>query len=149
MRMRRPRYSAFDLSHERKLSCEMAELIPVLMEEIVPGDMFKMRTEVMVRMSPMIAPIMHRVNVYVHYFYVPSRIIWDEWEDFITGGQDGTSTPTMPTVTANGAQVGAGTLGDYLGVGQAASGANSLEISALPFRAYQAIYNDYYRDPGS
>lgn len=147
LRMRKPRYSAFDLSHEKKLSFEMGKLIPILHEEIVPGDHFKVSTELMLRMPPMIAPVMHRINVFVHYFFVPNRIIWTSWEDFITGGQDGTSTPTMPTITHN-SQTDIGTLGDYLGVGGIiAGGVYNPELNALPFRAYQQIFNDYYRDP--
>ena len=101
----------------------------------------------MVRLAPMIAPVMHEVNVYVHYFYVPNRIIWNQWEDFIGGGQDGDSTPTMPTVTFN-SQCGKSTLGDYLGLGGTIAGAvYNPELNALPFRAYQQIFNDYYRNP--
>lgn len=147
LRMRRPRYSAFDLSHEKKLSFDMAELIPILCEEIVPGDHFKIQTEVMLRFAPMIAPIMHRVNAYVHYFFVPNRLVWDEWEDFITGGQDGTDTPVMPTFSVGSSALDPGTLWDYMGIGGvAAGGGDNAQVQALPFRAYQEIYNTYYRD---
>ena len=146
VKMNRPKYSAFDLSHEKKLTCEMGQLIPIYHEEVLPGDIIDVKSEVMVRLAPMIAPVMHRVNVYVHYFYVPNRIIWTQWEDFITGGKDGDSTPTMPTITYN-SQIGVGTLGDYLGIGGTVAGAvYNPELNALPFRAYQAIFNEYYRD---
>jgi hypothetical protein len=82
----KPRYNAFDLSHEKKLSCNMGDLVPIFLEEIVPGDKFKVRTELLVRLAPMIAPVMHRVNVFIHFFFVPNRIVWDNWESFITGG---------------------------------------------------------------
>ncbi len=148
LRMQKPRYSAFDLSHEKKLSCEMGQLIPILCEEVVPGDHFKVSTEVMLRFAPLIAPIMHRVNVYVHYFYVPNRIIWDEWEEFITGGQQGTSTPTMPKIVVGSAQGAPGSLSDYLGIqiGDLTGGGNNPQVSALAYRAYTQIWNDYYRD---
>mgnify|MGYP000356225524 CR=1 FL=1 len=147
LRMRRPGFSAFDLSHEVKLSCNMGSLIPVLTQEIVPGDVFNCNTEVMVRFSPMIAPVMHRINVYVHYFFVPNRIVWDQWEEFITGGQDGDSTPAMPTITMNNFNNSVGQLGDYMGIGYGVSGTTyQVEVNALPFRAYQEIYNEYYRD---
>lgn len=143
----RPKKSGFDLSHEKKLSCSMGELIPILVQEIVPGDRFKVNTEVMIRFSPMIAPVMHRVNVYVHYFFVPNRIIWDSWRGFITGGPQGTTTPVMPTIPASSATMGAGTLGDFLGVGLGTGGSGfETDVNALPFRAYQEIYNEYYRD---
>lgn len=146
VQMRKPQYSAFDLSHEKKLSCKMAQLIPVLCEEIVPGDNFKVSTEIMLRFSPLIAPIMHRVNVYIHYFFVPNRIVWTSWEDFITGGDDGLSAPTMPTLTADTGQMDLGSLADYMGIGAANFAAYKAEITALPFRAYQEIYNEFYRD---
>ena len=92
--MSKPKMSGFDKSHERKMSFNMGELVPCFMDEVVPGDRFKVNTEIMLRFAPMIAPVMHRVNVYVHYFFVPNRIVWDEWEDFITGGRLGTSSPT-------------------------------------------------------
>ncbi len=146
LRMRKPGYSAFDLSHEKKLTFEMAQLIPILHEEILPGDHFKINTEVFLRFAPMIAPIMHRVNVYVHFFFVPNRIIWDSWEDFITGGQLGLTSPSMPTVTYT-SQLGISTLADYLGIGGTVAGSvYQPEINALAFRAYQSIFNEYYRD---
>lgn len=141
---RKPRSSAFDLSHEKKLSLKMGQLTPCLIQEVVPGDNFKGRTETMIRMAPMVAPVMHRVNTYIHYFFVPNRIIWNQWEDFITGGREGTTSPVMPKVSLNATYAANGTLADYLGVPFTTLGAT---VNALPFWAYQQIYNDYYRDP--
>lgn len=148
MRMRKPRYSAFDLSHERKFTCKFAELIPCLVEEVLPGDFFNVRTEVMVRLAPMVAPPMHMINVYVHYFYVPNRIIWNEWEDFITGGKEGTTKPTMPTLGLTTNQLTAGSLSDYLGIQGAdfTLSATQQPVSQLPYRAYTEIWNEYFRD---
>ena len=142
-----PQKSGIDLSHDRKLSCNMGELVPILVEEIVPGDYFKVSTEVMIRFSPMIAPVMHRVNAFIHYFFVPNRIIWDEWEDFITGGQDGTSEPTIPTITMTSFNKSIGQVADYFGIGYGTSATTYQPgVNALPFRAYQEIYNEYFRD---
>ena len=85
--LRRPKKNVFDLSHDVKLSLDMGQLIPIYVEDIVPGDKFRVRTEVMLRFAPMLAPIMHRVNVYTHFFFVPYRLLWKDWEDFITGGR--------------------------------------------------------------
>lgn len=141
----RPQYSAFDLSREQKLSCKMGELIPTYLEEVVPGDMFRTNSEILVRMAPMIAPVMHRVNVFMHYFFVPHRLVWNQWEDFITGGQEGTTTPTMPTKTLS--LTSTGSLADYLGLPGGEGGTDSVDVSDLPFRAYVKIWNEYYRDP--
>jgi len=95
---RKPRKSKFDLSHERKMSSQMGYLTPILVQDILPGDQFRVKSEIFMRLAPMLAPIMHRVNVYTHYFFVPNRIIWNEWEDFITGGKDGLSAPIAPFI---------------------------------------------------
>ena len=148
--LQKPKKSAFDLSHERKLSAEMGKLVPCYMDEVVPGDNFKVKSETLVRLSPMLAPIMHRVNVYVHYFFVPNRIIWEDWEDFITGGRLGTNADTVPSdrirfiMNEDERKV----LGDYLGLPNYESALNNsdIEVSQLPARAYQLIWNDYFRD---
>ena len=67
----------------------MGDLVPIFCEEVLPGDKFRVNTEVLMRLQPMIAPVMHRVNAYVHYFFVPNRLIWNDWEKFITGGRLG------------------------------------------------------------
>lgn len=153
VRIGRPRRNKFDLSHERKMSMDMGDIVPVMVQEIVPGDSFRVKTEVMMRFAPMLAPIMHRVNVFTHYFFVPNRLVWKEWEDFITGGRLGTSLPVAPY-----ARIGAispnqgviqGKLGDYMGIPNYdfAGGIDvDTNISMLPFRAYQLIYDEYYRD---
>jgi hypothetical protein len=144
--------NAFDLSHEVKLSCNMGELIPVYLEEIVPGDKFRVSSEVFLRTMPLIAPLMHRVNVYVHFFFVPNRLLWENWENFITGGEDGLNASVMPKVgvgEVTRSQFNTGTLADYLGLPNNIAGGtipSLTEFSALPFRAYQTIYNEYYRD---
>jgi len=148
----RPKRNAFDLSHEKKLSCNMGDLIPFYVEEILPGDKFKVNTEIMMRLAPMLAPIMHRVNVYTHYFFVPNRIVWDNWEKFITGGEDGTDETVPPTVSPSSfwyQYFGKGSLADYMGLpltDQTAEPVNYPRYNAMPFRAYTEIYNEYYRD---
>jgi hypothetical protein len=138
--------SAFDLSHEKKMSLNMGELIPVFWDEVLPSDQYSVNTEVLMRMSPMIAPIMHKVDVFVHYFFVPNRIIWSSWEDFITGGKDGTSAPALPFVRLKTGTGTKGGLADYFGVPVGDYLGNAKDINALPIRAYVEIYNEYYRD---
>lgn len=159
---KRPPKNKFDLTHEKKLSCNMGDLIPVMCQEVLPGDKFRGTSEVFARMAPMLSPIMHRVNVTVHYFFVPNRLLYDEWEQFITRGRDGNQAPpppifklntvaTYPDVGLHG-QLHKGTLWDFLGGNPLPSDgissfADNRDISLLPFRAYQKIYDDYYRDP--
>lgn len=132
----------FDLSHENKLTCEMGYCVPVMCEEIVPGDKFRVNTDALVRLMPMLAPIMQNINVYLHYFFVPNRLIWEDWEDFITGGEDGQNASIHPTISITNAATSS--LADYLGVPTGV--ANPLSVSALPFRAYARVWNDWYRD---
>ena len=97
---------------------------------------------------------MHRVNVYTHFFFVPNRLIWNDWEKFITAGESGEETPVFPRIKSGFSSSYAsyfkrGTLADYLGFPSSqipSSGNFVIDISALPFRAYQLIYNEYYRD---
>lgn len=149
-----PKKSKFDLSHERKLSLNMGDLVPIMAQEVLPGDRFKVQTEVMMRLAPMLAPVMHRVNVFVHNWFVPNRLIWNEWQDFITGGKEGDLAPVVPFFRAvpltNSGLFTNGTLADYFGLPTVPASlpaiTNQYKISALPFRAYQLIYNENYRD---
>lgn len=154
--IRQPKKSKFDLSHEVKLSFNMGELIPVLTQEVMPGDSFRVSTQQMMRLAPMIAPMMHMVNVYMHYYFVPNRLLWSGWEKFITGADPNAVFPTIQAgkvVGVSGAKNywKTGGLPDYMGVvpydGDDNTDAASLKtISALPFRAYLKIYNEYFRD---
>lgn len=161
--VKRPKRNAFHLSHNRKTSMNMGQLIPILCEEVVPGDKFKGRTNALVRLAPMLAPIMHEVNVFTHFFFVPNRIIWDEWETFISGGESGVEEPPFPNLVLAGKTFAdphlrdlfkPGSLADHLGIGYGGSflaqdqelPSQPLSISQLPFRAYSLIYNEYYRD---
>lgn len=152
IQLRRPSRNKFNLSHERKLSLKMGNLVPIMCQEVVPGDKFRVNTQVLMRMAPMLAPIMHRVNVKVDYFFVPNRLIWSEWEDFITGGVDGTLAPVAPyfemsDLQAQGVTVPSSLL-DYMGLPIVDAFPDvDTNISALPPRAYSLIYNEYYRDP--
>ena len=123
-----PARSVFDLSYEKKFTCDMAQLIPVMCDEVVPGDFFKLGTSSLIRFQPLIAPIMHQVNVYVHFFFVPYRLLWDSWEDFITGGPDGEDVSVLPRWEVVNNAIGS--LWDYLGfpTGVAPHGAYPLDF---------------------
>lgn len=135
--------SKFSLSNYRLATFDMGELVPVGMFEVLPGDTIQHATAMLLRCSPLLSPVMHPVRVRLHHWFVPNRLIWDEWEDFITGGPSGTSAPSYPTCTAGGGGFAVGSLADYLGV---PTGIASLQVSALPFRAYALIWNEFYRD---
>lgn len=154
IRLKRPPKSKFDLSHEKKLTLDFAALVPIMCQEILPGDSFRVNSEILLRFAPLISPVMHRINVFTHYFFVPNRLIWNEWEKFITGGPQGTDAPLMPYF--NYPQSGwddsysaPGSLSDYLGLPTKPAGTvptQTYQVSALPYRAYQLIFDEYYRD---
>lgn len=154
IRVSRPKRNTFDLSHEVKMSGGMGTLYPMLTQEVVPGDTFQVNSEVMLRLAPMIAPVMHRVDVYCHYFFVPTRIIWDEFQQFITQSIHGYDYPAelpewphFSVGTSERTHFQKGRLGDYLGIPPMPAVLNDpILISSLPFRAYRKIFNDYYRD---
>jgi len=142
--MPRPQTNTFDLSHDRKFSGKIGELMPISVMEVVPGDKFNIKATNLTRFAPLITPIMHKASVYCHFFFVPNRILWPNWENFISGGEDGLADPTFPTVDLSiPTQYGIQTLADYLGL---PTGKQISNVSALPFAAYQKIYQDYYRD---
>lgn len=122
----------------------MGQLVPIGLTEVLPGDSIQQATSLLVRVSPLLSPVMHPVHVKIHHWFVPHRLVWEEWEDFITGGPDGDNASDFPTITMpaeGGAAIGS--LADYLGVTPSVP---SLEVSALPFRGYAKIWNEWYRD---
>lgn len=142
MRGRRFKHS---LSHYRLLTGDMGNLMPCGLIEVLPGDSIQHSCSALVRLSPMVAPVMHSMQVRIHHFFVPHRLIW-EWaggtgtfEDFMTGGEDGNDAQTVPTVTTTGI---AKDLLDYYGIPTVAN----IPVSALPIAGYNAIFNEYYRD---
>lgn len=136
--------SKFSLSHTKLFSCDAGELVPAGLVEVMPGDTMQQATSLLLRCAPLVNPIYHNVEVRLHHWYVPFRLIWEDWENFITGGPDGNNASVFPTITFGGGTGAAvGSLADYLGV---PPGINNLEVSALPFRAYALIFNEWYRD---
>ena len=137
--MKRAKHS---LSNYKLLTLDMGELVPIGLTEVLPGDAVQQATSALIRCSPLLAPVMHPVSVRIHHWFVPHRLIWDEFEDFITAGPTGTSLPTFPTITLPNPTT-VGSLADYLGI---PNGLNAPVVSALPFRAYAMIFNENYRD---
>ena len=166
----KPQKNKFDLSHEVKQTGNMGTLMPCFIQDVIPGDSFRVDTQQLIRFSPLLAPMMHNVDFKMDYFFVPYRLVWDQWKKFITGADDydwQTDTqndpPSYPRFEVNGLfrsnYLGKGQLADYLGVppslhsagveggGWSFSGTgNNQKLSALPFRAYQLIYHEYFRD---
>lgn len=165
----KPRKNKFDLSHEVKMTGNMGALMPCYFQDVIPGDSYRLNTKQMVRFSPLLAPVMHNIDFKIDYFFVPYRLIWSEWKDFITGGEEGTNEYSYPRFKVHQSladqKFTKSSLADYLGIpptqsniegttgdkqrGGAWSNINQKHdfyLSILPFRAYQLIYHEYFRD---
>lgn len=141
-----PKYNTFNLSHDKKLSLKMGEIIPVMALDVLPGDKFTIETSHLTRFLPLIAPVMHNVKVKMRYFFSPNRLVWDNWEDFITGPESPSDTtePAHPYIRTASA---ISSLPDYMGVNTSTSNPNVyVDVNALPFAHYQFIYEEYFRD---
>lgn len=141
IKLMRPKNNVFDLTHDVKLSFDMGVLTPIMVMECVPGDRVHISCESLIRMAPMVAPVMHRLDVSMHYFFVPNRILWPNWEKWITGEYAANPHPYIQVFAE-----GYDKLQDYMGIPKTPTGSGSEKVSAIPFAAYQAIYNEYYRD---
>lgn len=141
-----PKYNTFDLSHDKRMSLKMGEIIPVMAVDVLPGDKFTIESSHLTRMMPLVAPVMHNVKVKMRYFFSPNRLVWDNWEDFITGPESATDTtePVHPYINTTSIP---SSLADYMGVSTANGiGGQSVDVNALPFAHYQFIWNEYFRD---
>lgn len=132
-----------NLTHDVKLSCNQGELIPIGLVEALPGDKVDHSVAALIRTQPLVTPVMHKCDVKIHHWFVPTRLLWEDFEDFITGGPDGEDASVAPTIDMGGSGAAIGSLADYFGV---PTGVAGLDVSALPFRAYALIYNNFYRD---
>lgn len=161
--LKAPQKSSFDLSHDKRVSTAMSRLTPILTTECIPGDKFNGSSEVLLRLMPLLAPIYDQILLYVHYFFVPNRLLWEDWEEFITGGRlgvgvDPVTAPIPPYYDLedfiNGGGGSVGSVYDYMagsslpptGSSSTAADYAGLHIDAMPFAAYALIYMEYYRD---
>lgn len=142
-RKRMRRRSTFGLSHYRLFSAKMGYIYPIACYEVLPGDTFRQSTSLFLRLAPLVAPVMHPVHVKIHSWYVPYRLLWEDWEDFRTRGPEGTDASEVPYITAPTGGFPVGSLADYLGI---PTGIEGLTVNAFAFRAYNYIFNENYRD---
>lgn len=168
----KPKRNSFNLSHSVKLTMEMGQLVPFYVQDVLPSDRLRVSATNLIKFAPLIAPILSEVDVYMHFFFVPTRLIWDSWEDFITGSHKGKklpedSMPQMPRwiflrdfvnqaitnpLEGEPSPLQHGSLADYLGFQTFKKDTSFVHVNThyyvdqLPFRAYRKIYNDWYRD---
>lgn len=140
--------SVFDRSHDYKTTLDSGYLIPFFVDEVLPGDTFKLRVNAFVRMNTLIAPFLDNVFMDTFFFFVPTRLVWDNWQRFCGEQKNpGDSTDFLiPSLSGTNTFTN-GSIFDYMGLptGVALDPANT-PINALPFRAYNLIYNEWFRD---
>lgn len=133
--MKRHKHS---LSHYRLSTFDMGKLVPIGCYEVLPGDTIQQSSSLLLRVTPQLAPVMHPINVRLHSWFVPYRILWPGWEDFITGVSND-PPPTFDTGTG----VVNGSVLDHMGV---PSDVPDLIINSFNLNAYNLIWNEFYRD---
>lgn len=143
--------SIFDRSSSHKTSFNVGELIPFYIDEVLPGDTFKVTTSAIVRLQTPLTPIMDNIYMDTYFFFVPNRIIWEHWKNFM--GENTSSewlpsaTYAIPKINPPSGGWNVGTIADYLGIPVGVGGStNYVKPSHLPFRAYCAIANEFFRD---
>lgn len=139
--------SRFDRSSSVKTSFNAGDIVPFYLEEVLPGDTFNVRTSRVVRMQTLLTPMMDNVYLDTYYFFVPNRLVWDHWKEFCGENTESAWIPeteyAMPQITAPAGGWNIGTIADYFGI---PTGVSGLSVSALPFRAYALIMNEWFRD---
>nr|QJB18989.1 MAG: major capsid protein [Microvirus sp.] len=157
---KKAQYATHDLSHTKHLTADMGKIIPVCLLEALPGDVFDIGAEMLIRTQPLLAPVLDTAKATIHFFFAPMRLMWpkidtsgNNWETFITGGQDGLAAPVKPTWNVSSGKHGEGSLWDYFGLPTWATANNfttaypdAIVPSALPLRMYNIVMNEYYRD---
>lgn len=142
--------SSFRMQHQHKTTIAAGVLIPVYLQEILPGDSFSVSMTAFVRLATPLFPIMDNMQMESFFFFVPNRLVWKNWQRF-QGEQDTPSDSisyTIPQIVSPASGFAVNTIYDYLGlptVGQVGGG-NTISINALPLRAYGLIYNQWFRD---
>ena len=143
--------SAFDRSWTLKTTCQASGLVPIFLDEVLPGDTFALNSTIFARVATPLVPAMDNLELSTQYFFVPNRLVWSNWEKFM-GAQDNPGDSisfTIPQVSGGaGTSYAAMSLGDYFGLGNLGGnvGGSAGYCSALPFRAYNLIWNTWYRD---
>ena len=137
--------SQFDRSHGNKTTFSAGELVPIFIDEALPGDTFNSKMTAFARLATPLHPFMDNMFLETFFFAVPYRLLWDNWEKF-NGAQDNPDDTTdylIPTCPPPAGGWANGSIGDYFGI---PTDIFPMELSALPFRAYNLIYNEWFRD---
>lgn len=140
--------SMFDRSCGHKTTFDSGLLIPMFCDEILPGDTVRMNATIFARIATLLSPIMDNIYLDTFWFFVPNRLLWENWEKF-NGAQDNPGDSTdflVPFIDDDNMVFDAGTIYDYFGLPTEVEWAGGTGPNALPFRAYNLIFNEWFRD---
>jgi len=140
--------SSFDRSHGHKTTIDSGFLYPIFVDEALPGDTFTLNAHIFGRLSTPIHPIMDNMYLDTFFFAVPYRLVWDNWQKFNGEQRNPTDSTdyTIPTTSVNATVSTVGSIYDYFGLPTNITDPNQIQVSALPFRAYNLIWNEWFRD---
>jgi len=139
--------SKFRMRQTRKMAFDASELIPIMCEEVLPGDTWQHTESIMARLATPIAPLMDDLDLETWYFFMPNRVSWPDWEDFISGVDDELVIPTItPDLLATGYKVDPGGVFDHFGILPQTYSSGVLDLNVLPIWAYFTIWNEWFRD---
>ena len=136
--------SVFDRSHNYKTTFNAGYLVPFYVDEVLPGDSFKCDCTLFARLATPIVPFMDNMYIETFFFFVPNRLVWDHWQAFNGEQKDPDDSTDYVIPTVSGTNVQNQSLWDYFGLPTNVS--NALTVNALPFRCYNLIYNEWFRD---
>ena len=139
--------SRFSRNQSIKLTMNTGDIIPFYVDEVLPGDTMSVDTAKLVRMQTLLTPVMDNIYLDTYYFFVPNRLVWEHWKEFMGENNDSDWLPTnsysVPQISApSSTGWNVGTIADYFGI---PTGVTGISVSALPFRAYALICNDWFR----
>lgn len=139
--------STISMPSNLKTSFNVGQLVPIYCQEVVPGDEFQIKTSKVLRLQTLITPVMENLYFDVYYFFVPNRLVWSHWQELMGENSDSAWIPqtqySVPQLKAPSGGWNVGTIADYFGV---PTGIDDLSVSALPFRAYALICDEWFRD---
>lgn len=139
--------SKFSRNMSHKTTFNIGDIIPFYIDEVLPGDTSQVRTSKVIRTQTLVAPIMDNIYLDTYYFFVPNRLVWEHWKQFMGENTESAWIPeteySVPKITSPSGGWTEGTIADYMGV---PTKIDNLSVNALPFRAYALIMNDWFRD---
>jgi hypothetical protein len=142
--------SSFDTQYAHKTTFDAGYLVPIYCDEVLPGDTHRVKMTAFARLATPLFPVMDNLHLDTFFFFVPNRLVWDNWVKFMgeQANPGDSISYVVPTITSTVGGYAVGSIFDHLGLPTAGqiTGSNTVTHNALPLRAYNLIYNEWFRD---